>query len=274
MAVELEINDGPAAEWWLSPDIWTVPGDDPEGPAALPRPGEPFYVWARVRNRTRAAVQDARVRFYWADPSAGFTRASLEQLGQVVGTAAVSFTEGQASQEVLCLTPVSLPAGHSCLLAEAYHPWLDPLPTMAKFNVPTDRHVAQRNISVVMTRDGTFRMTFDVHNSERLPRSFTLAAEPGSVDSLKTGWDKLFILPAELRDGAVRDLGLSLMACPDAADRPAPKMEGVKLAAGTRRRLSVTGRLDGQMGVAHIRTYCDGAVIGGLSVLILQKEVL
>ena len=34
MAVELEIRDGDP--WYLSPDVWTVPGNDPEGPPGLP----------------------------------------------------------------------------------------------------------------------------------------------------------------------------------------------------------------------------------------------
>ena len=44
--VLLEIEDGDP--WYLSPNVWTVPGTNPEGPPGLPIAGKPAYLWARL----------------------------------------------------------------------------------------------------------------------------------------------------------------------------------------------------------------------------------
>src|SRR5690242_16116569 len=97
MPVQLEVHDG--NPWWASPDIWVVPGDDPDGPIGSPVAGTPAYVWARVTNNGETAVSDATVRFYWANPSVGVDRTTAN----LIGTAFVTLAGGQ-SDEVLCLT--------------------------------------------------------------------------------------------------------------------------------------------------------------------------
>lgn len=62
MAVELEIRDGDP--WWLSPDVWVVPGIDPLGAPGMPIAGMPAYIWARVRNLGDTDVANAEVRYY------------------------------------------------------------------------------------------------------------------------------------------------------------------------------------------------------------------
>lgn len=79
MAVELENRDGDL--WWLSPDVWVVPGTDPEGSPGTPIAGTPAYMWARVRNNGTSTVNNAEVRFYWADPSAAFDRNTAHYVG-------------------------------------------------------------------------------------------------------------------------------------------------------------------------------------------------
>src|SRR6478609_3668838 len=137
MSVVLEIEDG-NPYWYLSPDIWTVPGNDPEGAPGQPIVGTNCFLWARVHNTGSTAVQDATVRFYWANPSVGFDRSSAS----AIGFSFVSLEAGE-TQDVLCLTPW-IPAyvngGHECVLAEVFHD-SDPLPAGLAFNVPTDRHV-------------------------------------------------------------------------------------------------------------------------------------
>src|SRR5713226_432877 len=149
MAVTLEIRHG--NPWYLSPDVWTVPGDDPEGPPGLPIVGRPAYIWAKVRNNGSNAVTNATVRFYWANPSIGFNRTTAT----LVGSAFVNLGPG-GIQDVLCLTPwvpIFVNQGHECVLAEAFHP-SDPLPPGQDFNASSDRHVAQRNLSVLMAAGG------------------------------------------------------------------------------------------------------------------------
>ncbi|MGH8580959.1 MAG: hypothetical protein ACREVK_12865 [Gammaproteobacteria bacterium] len=64
MAVELEIRDGDP--WWLSPDVWTVPGNNPEGTGGVPVAAEiaprltlPFDI-AVVRKPSTSVSKDAR----------------------------------------------------------------------------------------------------------------------------------------------------------------------------------------------------------------------
>ncbi len=202
----LEIEDG--NPWYLSPNVWTVPGDDPTGSLGSPIEGVSCYIWAKVRNNGTDGVQNATVRYYWANPAVGFDRTTAN----LVGTAFVSLAPGQTS-DVLCLTPwipAFLNEGHECILAEAFHQPLDPLPGVPDFNVPTDRHVAQRNLSVVRTTravEGSFRFVFEVHNASRKPRSFVLTAEVADLAQLEGLIPLLgpnFTLPSE--EGRVRGL--------------------------------------------------------------------
>ena len=98
MAVELWIDDG--SPWYLSPDIWVVPSDDPNDLPGVPFEGISAYVWANVHNRGSAAVTNATVRFYWADPSTMITRSSAT----LIGTSSTSLIPGE-TKPVLCVTP-------------------------------------------------------------------------------------------------------------------------------------------------------------------------
>lgn len=148
MAVELHIDDG--APWYESPDVWAVPGGEPEGPPGQLIAGQRAFVWARVRNRGSTGVTDALVRYYWADPSSAIRRDTAHR----VGTSAVALGPGE-SKDVLCLTPwtpTGANGGHLCLIAEAFSPD-DPLPAhldATPFDPPGDRHVAQRNLTILL----------------------------------------------------------------------------------------------------------------------------
>ena len=123
MAVQLEIDDG--NPWYLGPDIWAVPGDDPNGLPGIPRAGQTAYVWARVHNRGSDPVSNGTVRYWWADPSTTIT----ENTATPIGTANVSLDAKQTA-EVLCLTPWTpswVNNGHECLIVEAFSSQ-DPLP--------------------------------------------------------------------------------------------------------------------------------------------------
>src|SRR6266403_1043522 len=175
MSVLLEIPDG--SPWWLSPDIWTVPGNDPQGTPGLPIVGQPCYLWARVTNNGTDAVDNATVRFYWANPAVGFDRNTANH----VGDANVSLNAGE-TQDVLCLVPWMpsfVNGGHECVLAEGFHQTLDPLPATPDFDVPTDRHVAQRNLSVLMMamHMQRFVLPFEIVNTPRAKVGLSLIGE-------------------------------------------------------------------------------------------------
>lgn len=146
MPARLEIDDG--NPWWLSPDIWVVPGNDPSGPSGSPVAGQDNYLWARVHNTGDQDVTMARVDFYWSNPAAGVLRSN----STLVGSSFVDLAAGE-TQEVLCVTPwvpVVVNDGHECVVAQVISA-ADPLPTPLPdaFDPPTYPQVAQRNLAVV-----------------------------------------------------------------------------------------------------------------------------
>lgn len=273
MSVELEIQDG--SPWYLSTDIWTVPGSDPEGAPGMPIVGETCYLWARVHNNGTSAVNNAQVRFYWANPAVGFDR----NTANLVGTSNVSL-EADEVRDVLCLTPwvpEYVNDGHECVLAEAFHDPADPLPASPDFNVPTDRHVAQRNLDVVMAmRSMMFSASFSVCNSWRTDRAFRIYAKPGRIEELKPLAEKFGRGELPLRaKGSVEDLGFVDQPCPDEADiarRKKPAIEGFKVKGNVCSGLTLVGKLKGEAALVHVVQEYEGKEVGGLSVLVLSPK--
>jgi len=270
MSVQLEIHDG-SPYWWLSTDIWTVPGDDPEGAPGLPIVGEPCYVWARVTNGGTSAVTDATVRFYWANPSVGFDRNTANHIGD----ANVSLNAGE-TQDVLCLIPwmpTFVNGGHECVLAEAFHTTDDPLPAAPDFNVPTDRHVAQRNLSVLMAAKKMFAMSFEIHNTERLARTFSIKTKMGELAELKPLLKTLGQTMPRVMKGSIRQAGFITTNHPcDSDEKPRPSVDKIEVKPGARVGLTVVGELEGDAALLHVIQEADGKPVGGLSVLVLRQQ--
>jgi hypothetical protein len=270
MSVQLEIRDG--NPWWLSPDVWTVPGTDPQGPAGPPIVGTPAYMWASVRNNGSSPVDNATVRFYWANPSVGFDR----NTANAIGSAFVSLDPGQV-QDVLCLTPwvpSFVNGGHECVLAEAFHP-SDPLPGSPDFNVPTDRHVAQHNLNVVMAAMMKFSARFEIHNASRKARAFRLKVEEGKLEELKALAPRYGALLRKLSPGKAGNLYLTDALCPcEAPPRKKPSLdhEPIQVAAGARAGMTLAGDIEGGAALIHIRQFDERREVGGLSVLVIHAK--
>ncbi len=267
MGVSLEIPHG--TPWWQSMAIWTVPGDDPLGPPGPPVAGQPCYVWARVRNTGNTAVQNATVEFYWANPGVGFDRTTATR----IGSSFVSLCYPDES-DVLCLTPW-IPAfvngGHECLVVEVFHPTLDPLPPGNAFRADTDRHVAQRNLSVIAMTGGSFRFAFEVVNPLRVDRAFTIRVRAATADLAATA-RRLGIQPPD-QPGRLAELAFSHEPCPQTAGATAEHHEiGVQVAGHTRAGLSMIGRIEGEAALLHVEQLHDGRVVGGLSVLVVEAR--
>lgn len=146
MTAHLEIEDGNLV--WFSPDIWVVPGQDPEASPGSPIRGQSNFVWVRVHNKGTIDFENVRVSVFWADPSTMVLRSTAKPIGY----AFVDLSVGE-TKDVLVLTPwVPMPGqpAHVCLLAEAIHP-ADPLPNPLpdEFQVAQQRQVAQRNVTVL-----------------------------------------------------------------------------------------------------------------------------
>lgn len=181
MSAQLIIRDG-SPYWWESPDIWVVPGNDPNGAAGAPLAGAANYLWARIANSGASQANGVRVDFYWADPSAQIAVGNTIQ----VGSAFADLAPGDI-QEVLCLVPwlpVVVNGGHVCLLAAAHgggdiNPIPDPLPNGYAFNPATHEQIAQRNVDIVLAGKFTSMLTFAVNALPRAPKQVRLALEYG-----------------------------------------------------------------------------------------------
>jgi len=273
MSVLLEIPDGDP--YWLSPDLWTVPGLDPEGAPGTPVAGKTCYLWARVTNNGSSAVENATVRFYWANPSVGFNHTTAN----LVGTSFVSLGPGE-TKDVLCLTPwvpEYVNEGHECILGEAFHTSLDPLPASPEFNVSIDRHVAQRNISVVREFQGMFQMAFEVHNPERKARKFNIMARQDDLGRIK---NLIRHLGPELElppgQGKAFNFRFGTSPCPKEEEIKDAKelIKGIELKPNQRVGLTLVGAIKGGPSIIHIEQKVEDRIIGGLSVLVLPERTL
>lgn len=272
MSVQLEIRDGDP--WWLSPDLWVVPGPDPLGTPGSPIAGTPAYIWARVRNTGDTPVVNAEVRYYWADPSTAFDR----NTANTVGSAFVTLQPGEIAEVLLLIPwiPEFVNNGHECILAEAFHPLSDPLPPSPTFNTPTDRHVAQRNLTVLMASiRGFFSVGLSQVNTSRLDAKFRLVAELAPLILLKP-LIKPIGLEVDLssKPGKLTHLGFVDDACPNEADLKRKLNPEIHFEINGHRktRRSLIGHLEGGPALIHVKQYHGERLVGGQSVLVLPPE--
>jgi len=171
---QLLVRDG-TPYWWDSPDIWAVPGTDPNGAAGQPIAGDIAYVWARVENTGLDDAFGVQVRFYWADPSTQMLFSTIN----LIGTAYADIPAG-ATQDVLCLVPwsvVFVNGGHECLVAVASMPGDPPLPDQV--DPPAYPNVAQRNLTVFNALKSDFHLMLAVGGGQREGQRVRLTAEIG-----------------------------------------------------------------------------------------------
>ena len=175
MSVQLLIRDG-NPHWYLSPDIWVVPGNDPSGSPGSPIAGQTAYLWAHVANTGSTDANGVRVDFYWANPTLQVTRSNAT----LVGSAFANVPAG-GTQDALCLVPwipVIVNNGHECLVAVANHvgnPLPNPLPDA--FDPPTYPQVAQKNLTVLVA--SAAMLTITVSGLQRADKSVILTTELG-----------------------------------------------------------------------------------------------
>lgn len=271
MTILLEIEDGIPA-WYLSHDIWTVPGDDPEGMPDIPIVDHPCYLWARVHNKGQTSISNAIVRFYWANPAVGFNR----DTANFIGTAFVSLAASETA-EVLCLTPwtpIFVNNGHECVLAEIFHPSADPLPSTSDFNVTTDRHVAQRNLSIIVTSNAMFHISFEIHNPNHKAQCFEVTTHVGQFEELKALQTVMPHVNFPKKTGECEFLGFIDKPCPNEADfrRAEPVLRAIEIPAGARRGMTLIGKLRGDGVLIHVVQKAGDQIIGGLSTLVLSEK--
>lgn len=179
MSATLVIRDGDP-HWWNSPDIWVVPGNDPNAPPGQPIAGEPAFLWARTRNTGDRTASGATVNFYWSNPATGVLRSN----STLVGSAFVDLNPGEI-KEVLCVIPwipVIVNDGHECVVAEVIHSG-DPLPSPLpdEFDPPTYHHISQKNLSVLAMKKSMIVMAIQIAAPSRKEKLLLVATEIGGT---------------------------------------------------------------------------------------------
>jgi hypothetical protein len=160
--------------FWESPDIYVTPNQPADTAPLLPATlgglaaaGAPNTLYAHVWNLGKAPAGRLRVEFYWFNPALGLSRANANLIGAayidlqnrfslgadwrpVEGPSVAYLTKGSHAI-VRCPTtwvPRFENGGHECLVVRAFEPFLDAV-AHDQFSCVADRHVAQRNITVV-----------------------------------------------------------------------------------------------------------------------------
>jgi hypothetical protein len=280
MSVELWIDDGDP--WYLSEDIWVVPGSDPNSLPGSPIANTPAYVWTRVRNQGTSPVPDASVRFYWADPSTAITPASAH----LIGSSYVSL-EPDEEKDVLCITPWTpqfVNEGHECLITEAFAP-TDPLPPRSStdsFSVAEDRHVAQRNISVGVTRSNSARFfypflignVFRLNQKEADVRVRRVTMKRHARLLARLGFEK----PPSEAEG-FEDVGLAPFRCGQLPPESGKSAYQRALKPGELESLALVAQLpprfpQGTGAMFVMEQFAGDKVIGGLAVLIVPESAI
>ncbi|MFC8504108.1 hypothetical protein ACFUC1_17245 [Pedococcus sp. NPDC057267] len=274
-ATTLEIRDG--NPWWLSTDIWVVPGDDPTGPPGSPVGGQTADVWATVTNQGPADVTDARVDFVWADPSLQVARSTAHP----IGSGYVTVAAGQ-SMDVLCLTPwlpVVVNDGHECLVAVVVSS-ADPLPSPLPdaYDPPTYHQVAQRNLTVLASGGQMRVLTLTLVAGARVAKSAHVRIEERqSLDrDMVEHLGLSHLEPA--RAGTVRaTLAVGPALCPDpAAEAKGHRELDVRVPAGTRTplRLAIDSRRlqRGQYEAVHVVEYDGDRETGGIMFVVTHAR--
>jgi len=273
----LLIRDG-VPYWWLSPDIWVVPGPDPDGAPGLPSAGQPAFVWARVANQSRVELANVEIRFHWSNPATGVLRSNSTLIGTSFATIAAGGTV-----EVLCVSPwvpVSVSNGHVCLVAEAIHP-ADalPQPLPDPFAPPAHNQVAQRNIDLVSLAPGMMRMmAIELAAPVRHPRHVIITVERARVPLDKDLLPTLGL--TNYRFTPDLPVELALLDTPELDCRKFPAAEKLerKLAAGDAGAVHVAlraGKLpNGVYGLVHVleNDAATGTVTGGVSLIIIAAR--
>ncbi len=170
-----DVGNRPLANmvFWESPDIWI---EGSSGDPDIATPGELNQVKVHVWNMGLADAWGAHVDLFWCDPSVGIHPA----VAHPIGSTTLPIFSGQHQVVSFDWIPEFVNNGHECLVAQVYDPVSDPV--VAPFNPVQDRHVGQRNISVLDVPPGNSQMfkfvtqnlswmqattTLEVHKIER-----------------------------------------------------------------------------------------------------------
>jgi hypothetical protein len=274
MSVQLLIRDG-SPYWYLSPDIWVVPGNDPTGPVGNPVAGQPAYLWAHVANTGDTDANGVRIDFYWANPALQVLRSNAT----LVGSAIADIPAGGA-QDALCLvawTPVIVNGGHECLVAVANHP-ADPLPDPPPddFDPPAYRQVAQKNLSVLAASAHASMYAITISAGRRTDKIALVTADVGG--ELDEGsLDLLGLKDLRPAKRSVVEVGLSREPrCAGEKDPLGEHRMEVRVPRGQSKAVFASIRARnmprGEYQLIHFNERHGDKIAGGLAFVVVQKS--
>jgi hypothetical protein len=274
MAIKLDIRDG-TPDWWMSPDIWVVPGNDPTGQPGAPIAGQPAYVWAHVENHGSSAADGTRIDFWWADPSTQILRSTAH----FIGSANADLQPG-AAQDVLCLVPWAVTmvnGGHECLIAVANHSGSSiPIPPPDDFNPPAYPEVAQRNLSVVMAQTGVPARMLTIAAGPRTDKRVLVTANVGGEldEAQLRRLDLVGLKPAKAAKVEV-GMGQEPMCMPEKGDLGKRELE-LRIPRGTRAAIHVAIRAPdlakGEYALVRIAEQDGDRTLGGYTFIVLSNR--
>jgi hypothetical protein len=275
MSVQLLIRDGDPS-WWLSPDIWVVPGNDPNGAPGSPVAGHPSYLWAHVTNTGATDVNSVRVDFYWANPALQVLRSN----STLVGSAFADITAG-GSQDVLCLVawnPVIVNDGHECLVAVANNssdPLPDPLPN--EFDPPAFRQVAQRNLTVLTASVNASSNAITIEGWRRADKAVVVTAEVGGALD-ETTLERLGIKDLQPAKENQVEVGLDHQPrCVGKRERLGPNEIELNVPRGTSAAVYALIRAktlaEGEYQLVNITERSEDRVLGGLGFIVVPASM-
>jgi len=143
--------------YWESPDIWTWAGDPGSAPEIPPNQGGSvsvggtYTVYAHVWNLGRAPVAGVLVEWYWFHPFLGIDGSQANIIGSEKIDLSPRGFPG-CHKLVKCHTPYVVQPlvndDHPCLVARV-SAFGDPLNSIYQWDAWADRHVAQKNLTVL-----------------------------------------------------------------------------------------------------------------------------
>jgi hypothetical protein len=147
MSVYLTLHTGTIPNSWSNPNVWVVPGPDPQGQPGSPQANQDNWCWANVVNAGTDSAQ-VTVQWYWCMFNAQ-TVYWKDVLANNAGYTSFPLSAGGTAR-VYSNTPWKPTAtGHTCLVAVASAPTDTFSPNPNDLFDPNDRHVAQQNMTVV-----------------------------------------------------------------------------------------------------------------------------
>ena len=169
---------------WKSPDIY-IESSDPNGNAVS---NQENFIHARVFNFGFANAFPVKVDFYYANPSLGLSEEHMNFIGSEY-----VHVQSQNFVDVRCNTPFipdDTDLGHRCIKVNCSNHILDPITN--PFNPKLDRHVGQRNITVIEGTAAAF-LNFDLiaSNLFTTPAEATLTFNMARLTASEFALEKL-----------------------------------------------------------------------------------